>query len=155
MSSLDLVKALVGKGDRISYAPYDISKIQIMYGAPPVALPGFDYVRAWRANPPRRNVMSLTGKGVFVHNLNMSGFVEIGFQDSSISCVAIDAASLLGIPVPIVITDRTTSGLSTVVGTGCELIETPAWTKAKKPELTIYRFAATRLIISHGVRDTE
>ncbi|MCP4604487.1 MAG: hypothetical protein GY847_28855 [Proteobacteria bacterium] len=153
MSNLELIKSLVGMGTTIHYVPHNITHTNIMYGAPPVSLTGFDSVAAWRNVPSKKRIGSLTGKGLFVTNNNKSGVIEITFLDSTIACVAIEAAGMIGIPFPIIITDSSTK-LALVAGMSCSLVETPQWRRALTPDRVVYHFEATDLTISHGVRDT-
>lgn len=139
-------------GEKVDYVPYDIENTKIYYGVPPFKIGGFDYVFARRNNPETGMIMGLTGTGVFVDNINKSGIIEIGLQNGSLSGGAMQIANLTGIPFPITITDTSSKGTSTVLGTACRLTKTPEWRRALFPSLTIYTLETPNLLISQGVR---
>lgn len=139
-------------GAKIDYVPYSMEDVVIMYGIPPFKVGSLDYVFAQRANPEARMVMGLNAKGVFVNNRNKSGIIEFGLQNGSLSGGAIQVANLTGIPFPVAVTDKSSKGTSTVLGSACRMIQTPGWRRALFPDLTIYTLHTPRLLISQGVR---
>lgn len=139
-------------GGKIDYLPHDIGNVKIMYGLPPVKLGGFDYVMAYRTNREASLVMSLTTSGVFVNNRNKAGIIEFGLLEGSLSGGAVQIANMTGIPFPVAITDTSSMGTSTVLGSACRAIRTPEWRRALFPSLTIYTLHTPRLLISQGVR---
>ena len=142
------------KGDAVDYVPYDLDNVKIMYGLPPFKVGGFDYVFASRLSPDARLVMSLNNTGVFVNNQNKSGIIEIGLLNGCFSSGLIQIANAVGIPFPVVITDTSTLGTSTVLGTACRAVETPEWRRELFPSLTVYTLWTPRLLISQGVTQT-
>ena len=142
-------------GRDLHYLPYDISKVDVSYGTPPNVVKGLEYVFARHFNPQTQMVMSLTGKGVFVGNNNMSGVIEFAVLGESVSSGMVQLSELAGIPFPIFITDRTTGGTSFVIGTACRQVATPDWRRELLPNLNIYTFSTPRLIMSNGVRLPE
>ncbi len=139
-------------GGKVDYVPYSMDDVVIMYGVPPFKVGGIDYVFAQRTNDEVRMVMGLNGKGVFIENKNKSGIIEFGLQNGSLSGGAIQVANMTGIPFPVAITDKSSKGTSTVLGSACRLIQTPGWRRDLFPGLTIYTLHTPRLLISQGVR---
>ena len=139
-------------GAKIDYVPYSMEDVVIMYGIPPFKIGGLDYVFAQRANPDAAMVMGLNAKGIFVDNRNKSGIIEFGLQNGCLSSGAVQVANMTGIPFPVIVTDKSSAGTSTVLGSGCRVIETPGWRRALFPTLTIWTLHTPRLLISQGVR---
>ena len=151
--SKDLVNKINNAlGGGLDYMPYDISKVTVAIGAPVNVVKGLDYVVAAHFNNQTSMVMSLTSKGVFIGNKNMSGFIEFGILGESISGGMIQLTELTGIPFPIFITDVTTGGTSFVIGSACRQVATPEWRRELSPNTNIYTFSTPRLVISNGVR---
>ncbi len=139
-------------GAKIDYVPYSMDDVVIMYGIPPFKVGSVDYVFAQHANAEARLVMGLNAEGVFVNNKNKSGIIEFGLLNGSLSGGAIQVANMTGIPFPVAITDKSSKGTSTVLGSACRMIATPGWRRALFPGLTIYTLHTPRLLISQGVR---
>ena len=151
--SKDLVDKINNRlGGGLDYMPYDISKVNVSIGTPPNAVTGLDYVVAAHFNTQNTMVMSLTGKGIFLGNNNMSGFIEFGLLGESVSGGLIQLTEVTGIPFPIFVTDRTTGGTSFVDGTACRQVATPEWRRELSPSTNIFTFSTPRLVISNGVR---
>ncbi|MCK5610778.1 hypothetical protein KAR91_53390 [Candidatus Pacearchaeota archaeon] len=142
-------------GGAVDYLPYNINDTIVTYGTPPIPLKGLEYVMATHNNAQVRLIMSLTAKGVFVGNLNGAGIIEVGLMADCASAGAIQAYSFTGVPMPIFSTDAKTGGTSLVAAAECRLIKTPPWRRALAPGITIFTFSTPRLIINHGVRQTE
>jgi hypothetical protein len=152
-NALELIKSIAGKSGQIYYKDHDFGKISVKYGLPPVSLVGLDYVLAYHTNSKNRLVMSLTGGGAFVTNQNLSGIIEIGILQQSVSVAAIQALALLGASFPFIISDSN-AALSSVVGTAAQLIQTPRYSQEASAGVTQFQFAVDRLAISHGMKDT-
>jgi hypothetical protein len=152
MSPADLIKKINDLVGNVDYLPYNMSEVQVMFGAPPIPIKGLAYVLADHLQQQTRLIMGLSGTGVFVSNRNKSGIIEFGLLDGVMSNAAIQVLNLTGIPFPIAITDNTTGGTSTVLGAKCRLIKTPAWRRDRLPRVNIFTFYTDFLAISHGVR---
>jgi len=144
------VKALLS--NEVDYIPHDIRDVLVLYGLPPVPVYGLEYVFARHNEPQTRLVMSLTGKGVFVPNQNKSGVIEFAVLNGTVTGAGIQIVEMLGMPFPMVITDKSSGGLSTVVALSARLIGTPEWRREALPGLDIYTFACDDLFISTGLR---
>jgi len=155
MSVADILSFINDLADRPNYVAYDFEKVQLMFGVPPAPIKGLSYIFADYYQQQSKLVMSLNGKGVFVANKNKSGIIEFGLLDGVVSNGVVQVTDMTGIPIPIAITDGTTTGTSTIIGTACRLIKTPAWRKERLPGVNIYTFSTPVLLISHGVRSAE
>lgn len=157
MSVAEIAKALAGIGNlnpKFDFIPYDITKVQVVYGVPSMPVIGLDYVFAKRNRPDKTLVMGLTGQGRYLSNRNNSGTIEIGLLDGSPSQAGFELAALSGIPFPMAVYDRDCL-LSGVVAISCVLIETPEWRRELFPGVVPYTFAADNLKISHGFRKID
>lgn len=151
--SSDIIKNIKNAfSDRPFYKPYNIKNTSIMYGIPPVPIRGLQYIFAQHTNPRTALIMGLTGSGVFVGNKNQSGIIEIGILEGTVSGGGIQLLELTGIPFPIMVTDTTSGGTSTVIATACRLVGTPQWRRDRLPDIKPYTFAVENLAISDGVR---
>lgn len=135
--------------------PYDFNDTKVLLGVPPVPLIGLDYISARPLSRKAKRFQCLTGSATFVHNISLAGVIELGMLSGSMSQGHIQVNDFAGIPFPILIQDISSGGTSTVIGTGCQLIETPEWRRDAVPGLTIWTFEADRLLVSHGVHLPE
>lgn len=139
-------------GGKPQYVAYNVGHTKVFYGtAPPVPIVGWDYFAASHTSAQSKHVASFGTAGVFVSNLNSAGIIEIGIMSTSISCGAIELIDATGAAFPINAVE-TTAVMSFVAGTACRKIEVPEWRRELMPGLSVYRFEASRLIISTGVR---
>jgi hypothetical protein len=146
-----LLSSLVSDGD-INYEPYDLRKVQAFYGLPPIPIRGLSYIRASFTAPRTQLVQSLTGGGVHLDNLNISGVVEIGLMAGSASGGAIQVMAVLKQPFPLIIEDTSGGGSMTVVAPSCRLGEQPDWNRELKPGVDVYTFTSARMSIVPGMR---
>lgn len=144
------IMGLYPLSDKIDYTPYSFTDVKVLLGAPPMPVVGLDFVSARSVNPPRKRFQGLTGKAVFVSNNNQAGIIEFGTLSGSLSQGYIEIMQLTGIPYPIIIGD--VSGTGGVIATACQLVETPEWRRALRPELTLYTFETARMFVQHGIR---
>jgi hypothetical protein len=156
MSNTQIAKHIeeaVGAGrERINIKAYNIKKITVAYGLPPVVVEGLDYVIARHMYPQTVYRSSLNGTGKFVGNNNQSGIIEIGVLEGSPSAAALDLLHLTGISFPLVVVDETTGGTGTVVGTACRQVDVREWRRSASVNIRAFRYAATRLVAVHGIR---
>jgi hypothetical protein len=152
MLASTLIQIISGVLGDIIYTPHSMANVEVRIGVPPLPLKGLGYVFAYHNNPQSKMIMSLNGKGVFVGNRNKSGVVELGIMDATISTAELQILEMTGIPFPIVITDTSTAGTSTVVGSACRRVGTPQWRREASPSLQIYTLATPRLLVSGGIR---
>lgn len=152
---ISLVKALKENISGTDYLAYNINDTKVAVGLPPVPMVGIEYVSASMLNNQVTRMSTLNNKGVFVSNGNMAGVVEIGLLSESASVGAIQAYSLVGLPIPIYSTDIKTAGTSFIFADACRVVKTPQWKRAAAPGITIFSFETNRLIISHGLRLSE
>jgi len=138
-----------------SYKPYNLTQTKVTIGIPQIPIVGLHNFVAWHSAPRRRLVLSMTGGGVFVSNLQTAGIIEMHILSGTRSCGQIQVMQLTGIPYPIAAVDTESSGTSSVLGTACQLVSTPHWRRSKRPGITVYTFETPRLIVSHGVRRPE
>ena len=151
--ALDLIKKVKELlGTEVNYLPHDIRDVLVLYSVPPVPVRGLEYVAAWYSTPQTRLVMGLTGNGVYINNNNKSGIIEFATITGTVTGAGVQVAELTGIPFPIVITDKSSGGTSSVAALSCRLITTPEWRRAALPGVDVFTFAAERLEISTGVR---
>lgn len=141
--------------NEIVLTPYDFNDTKVLLGVPPTPLIGLDYISAKLVNRKAKRFQCLTGSATFCNNVNLAGVIELGMLSGSLSQGHIQINDFTGIPFPILIQDNSSGGTSTVVGTGCSLIETPEWRRDAVPGLTIWTFEVDRLLISHGVHMPE
>ena len=146
-----LLSSVVADGD-INYQPYDLRDTKIFYGLPPIPIRGLSYISAQFLAPRTKLVTSLTGGGVHLDNVNISGTIEMGLMSGSVSGGAIQVMAFIKQPFPFFIEDSSSGGTSTVVAPGCRLSETPEWKRAAKPGIDIYTFTAPMMAIVHGMR---
>lgn len=146
-----ILDALATDGD-INYEPYDLSKVKVFFGLPPVPLRGVSYVRAQYKAPRTRQVDCLTGGGTHLDNINNSGIVEVGLMAGSVSGGAVQVLDFVKQPMPIYIEDDTGEGTSTVVALSCRLSHISDYQRAAKPGLDVYTFTAVNMGIVHGMR---
>lgn len=148
-----LIKAVKGlMGDKVDYMPHSLANAVVLYGVPPVPVRGLDYVFARYKHPQNRLVMSLNGKGVYVSNNNKSAIIEFGILNGTVTGAGVQIAELVGIPFPIILTDKTSGGTSTCIALSCRRVGTPEWRREKLPGVDIYTFETDRLLMSTGVR---
>lgn len=153
--STNIIKAINKLVGRVNYAPYNLKDTTVMLGIPQLPIVGLQYCWARHTAPRRRRIQCMTGKGVFVSNLNTAGVMEIGILSGTVSNGQIQAMQLTGIPYPVIMIDEKSGGTSSAIGTACQLIATPEWRRAAFPGITVYTFETARLIISHGIRLEE
>ena len=139
-------------GDEPDFVAYGINYTTVTLGTPPAPIKGLEYIAASHRAPQNNLIMSMNGRGVFAGNRNKSGLIELALMPDSPSVGVIQAFMLAGIPVPIFATDSSTSGTSTFFAPACKPIKTPEWRRAATPGLTVYRFQAETLYITHGIR---
>lgn len=151
-SLIEAVNKLVGD---VNYLPYSMADTFMTVGAPPVTVKGLQYVFANRMNRSVGMRMSLNAKGIYLDNQNKSGIVEFAVLSNTVTTGAMELMNLTGIAGPIFITDKSTKGTSTVLGTKAKLIQTPEWRRSKFPNLQIFTYHVASLNISHGVRFAE
>jgi hypothetical protein len=96
--------------------------------------------------------MCLTGKGIFIPNINSSGIIEIGIMNGSASCAGIELLELTGIPFPLAATDGDTGGTGTILASACRRVGTPEWRREALPSIDIHTFHTPQLIINNGLR---
>ena len=137
---------------RIALEPYSFGDVQVFIGAPLTPLFGLDYVAARHVNPQAKRFQCLTGRGVYAHNVNSAGIVEIGMLRGSPAQAIIDLMQASGVPYPLTVQDVRSGGTSQVMATGCQLTETPEWKREALPGVNIYRFETTRLFVMHGMQ---
>jgi len=150
---IDKVNSLLG--ERVNYAAYDLSKVVLTVGAPPIILHGIDYIMSAHRVPQNRMVMGLNAKGKFVSNRNKSGLIEFGLMANTISTGILEILQLAGVAFPISVIDRTTNATSAVFASKCRRVGTPEWRRAAAPELEIFTFHTPRLLKSEGVRKRD
>lgn len=153
--SKNLIKQLNELVGSPNYTPYNLKQTIVSVGVPQIPIKGLHSFSAWHTSSRRRLVMSMTGDGVFVHNKNTAGVVEISILAGSASCAEIQIMQLTGIPFPIVAVDTKSNGTSSAVATACQLIQTPPWRRGRTPGITVYTFETPRLVLSHGVRGLQ
>jgi hypothetical protein len=146
-----LLSSLVSDGD-INYEPYDLRKVRGFYGLPPVQIRGLSYIRARYTAPRTQLVQSLTGGGIHLDNVNISGVVEFGLMAGSASGGAIQVLAALKQPFPLIIEDDTGGGSMTVVAPSCRLGAPPDWAREVKPGIDVYTFTSARMAIVPGMR---
>lgn len=150
-----LIEGFFTGENEIVLTPYNFNDTKVLLGVPPVPLIGLDFISAKNTNRKAKRFQCLTGSATFCHNNNLAGVIELGMLSGSLSQGHIQINDFVGIAFPILIQDKSSGGTSTVLGTGCSLIETPEWRRAAAPGLTIWTFEADRLLISHGVHLPE
>jgi hypothetical protein len=150
---LNRINTLLGR--RVVYIPYNLSKVDLLVGSPPLPIHGVQYIVASHSNPQTRRIMSLTGKGRFVGNLNQSGIIEFALQSTTVSTGILEVLNLTGVPFPISVIDRTTNGSSAVFASQCRRVGTPEWRRAAAPDLEIFTFSTIKLIRLEGVREQD
>lgn len=153
--SMNLIKEINSLVGEVNYSPYNLNDTTVMLGLPQVPMVGLQYCWARFTAPRNRRVQCMTGKGVFVSNLNTSGVMEIALLSGTVSNGHIQAMQLTGIPYPIVMIDGKSGGTSSAIGTACQLVATPEWRRAAFPGLNVYTFETPRLVISQGIRLQE
>ncbi len=146
-----LLKTFASGGD-INYEPYDMRKVRVFYGLPPIPINGLAYITAQFKAPRTRDVDCLSGDGVIVDNSNKSGTIELGLMSGSVSAGAIQVTGYMQQPFPLIIEDESSGGTSTVVAPACRLADTPVWRREARPGIDVYTFTAPRMAIVHGMR---
>lgn len=142
-------------GRRVVYLPYNLSKVQLTVGAPPLPITGIQYIAAFHSNPQTRRIMSLTGDGKFVSNRNQSGVIEFAVQANTVSTGVLEILNLTGVPFPVSVIDRTTGGTSAVFASKCRRVGTPEWRRALAPDAEIFTLSTTNLVRFEGVRKQD
>lgn len=143
------------KDNYINIKPYSINNIKALIGgAPFFPITGLHKVEAKYNQQQTRRFQSLNGAGTFARNINYSGIIDISVLDGSPCQIQIEALNELGIPFPIVVTDVGKVG-SLVVATGCQLIQSPTWSRDIAPGINPFSFETTRIKIAHGAFLTQ
>jgi hypothetical protein len=146
------VLGLYPQTEDINQLPYYFPDTKVMFGVPPVPLSGLDSVRVRFITPRAKRFPSLGGGACFLSNRNTSGEISLRFGQGAFSVAQIELFNAAGIPVPMVITDISSGGTASVIGTGCRLVDVGEFVREKEAPLVEFKLEADRMTMYHGLR---
>jgi hypothetical protein len=146
------ILGLYPQTDDIHQLPYCFTDTLVMVGAPLFQLKGLDSVRCVRSAPRAKRFASIGGGAAFVSNRNTTGQIDLRFGQGAFSIAHLELVTAAGIPIPIVISDISSGGTASVVGTGCMLTDKGEFTREGEAPLVEFTFEVDRIAIFHGLR---
>jgi hypothetical protein len=146
------VLGLYPQTEDIAQLPYYFLDTKVMLGVPLGHLSGLDSIRVRFIAPRARRFPSLGGGACFLSNRNTSGEINLRFGQGAFSVAQIELFSAAGIPVPMVITDISSGGTASVIGTGCRLVDVGEFVREKEAPLVEFKLEADRMTMYHGLR---
>ena len=136
----------------VNQLPYCFTDTKVLFGVPPVPLSGLDSVRCRFAAPRAKRFSSLGGGACFLSNRNTGGEIHLIFGQGAFSIAQVELQNASGIPIPIVISDISSGGTATILGTACRLIDVGEFVREQETPLIEFKLEADRMVLFHGLR---
>ena len=146
------ILGLYPQTEDIHQLPYCFTDTLVMFGAPMNKLSGLDSVRCRFLAPRAKRFPSLGGGACFLRNRSTSGEINLRFGQGSFSVANVELLNAAGIPMPIVVSDISSGGTGTVIGTACSLIDVGEFIREGEAPLVEFRFETDRMSLFHGLR---
>lgn len=136
----------------VNQLPYCFTDTVVVVGALFTPLSGLDRVKCRFLHPRVKRFSSLGGGGSFLSNRNTGGEIELVFAQGAFAMAHMELFDYTGIPAPIVISDISSGGTATVIGTGCRVVDKGEFLREKEaPPITV-TIEADRMVLMHGLR---
>lgn len=85
-------------------------------------------------------------------NRNTSGEINLRFGQGAFSIAQMELYNAAGIPLPVVITDISSGGTASIIGTGCRIVDVGEFSREREAPLIEFRLEADRMSLFHGLR---
>jgi len=132
--------------------PYCFTDTVVTYGSPLVPMSGLDSVKCRFLQPRAKRFSSLGGGAAFLSNRNTGGLIELRFLQGSFSVAIVEMFNASGVPMPCVISDISTGGTASVIGTGCRVTDIGEFAREGEAPLVTIILEADRMVLFNGLR---
>jgi hypothetical protein len=136
----------------VNQLAYCFTDTAVILGVPPVPLGGLDSVRCRFIAPRAKRFPSLGGGACFLSNRNTSGEINLRFMQGAFSVANVELQNASGIPIPIIISDKSSGGTASVIGTACRVIDVGEFVREGEAPLIEFKIEADRMVMFHGLR---
>jgi len=148
----EIIGKLQSDTNDVNQFPYCFSDTAVMVGWPLTPLAGLDFVKCRFVSPRAKRFSSLGGGACFLSNRNTGGEIELRFLQGAFSLSHLELFGAAGIPIPMVVSDISSGGTASVIGTGCRIVDYGDFTRAEKAPNVTMKLEADRMILFHGLR---
>lgn len=85
-------------------------------------------------------------------NRNTSGEIVLDFAQGAVSLAHLELLSAAGVAMPLVISDISTGGTASVIGTGCRVVDKGDFERSETAGTISVKLEADRMGLFHGLR---
>lgn len=151
---VQLIAEYLGKylpSEEMNLLPYCFTDTKVMFGSPLKPVIGLDSIRCRFLAPRAKKFSSLGGGACFLSNRNTGGEIILRYLPS-FSVAFTELINASGVSVPIIMSDVSSGGTATVIGTACRLVDVGEFAREQEISLVEFKFQSDRMTMFHGLR---